>query len=425
MIINPENKFAANKFIAKYEAIANYTDKDYLTYLQLKYLHHGKKWKTLNKIAYYLKDQKCYSLVNLCLMESLRLNRCQPEIFELAQTFVKNTMPRFPEYLHEDQCSVSIIMATNRGSSEIKGSIQSVLDQTFKDFELIIINDGGPETIKNIVDQFASDKIRYIRLEKNVGSAKARNEAICHAKGKYIAYLDDDDVYYPDHLEVLTKALKKEGLRFAYTNSQGVLGELDDGEFKRSKVAFVWDKDFNPDTLVENLYITTCSIMHEKSVFKEVGLFYEDWPHSYDWEFWLRCATKYNFIHISQCTNEYRLKQNNRTVEDRTGAFFFGDLVCKFHAFFKGNISCVKFYLAGNQYNVAKKLYKEIKEEASNYFKTEAITDELINLACYFNDDKFFQQLTFRFSELKKRSTFWQRKFIIFGSKIMNMIGKV
>ena len=100
-------------------------------------------------------------------------------------------------------------MPANRNSQEIKEAIQSVLNQTFQDFELIIINDHGPKEIQNVVESFQSNKIQYFRLDQRVGPGAARNLGVLKARGKYLAYLDDDDVYYPHHLETLVGLLKE------------------------------------------------------------------------------------------------------------------------------------------------------------------------------------------------------------------------
>lgn len=112
---------------------------------------------------------------------------------------------------------VSIIMPAYNSSKTLPDSIQSVLDQTFTDWELLVIDDCSPEPLKPIVDSFQDGRIQYIRLEKNSGVAQARNRGIQAARGRYIAFLDSDDLWLPEKLEKQLQFMQKNGYAFTYT----------------------------------------------------------------------------------------------------------------------------------------------------------------------------------------------------------------
>lgn len=112
---------------------------------------------------------------------------------------------------------VSVIMPAYNSSETLAYSIQSVLDQTFPDWELLVIDDCSPEPLKPIVDHFQDARIRYIRLEKNGGVAQARNCGIQAARGRYIAFLDSDDLWLPEKLEKQLQFMQKNGYAFTYT----------------------------------------------------------------------------------------------------------------------------------------------------------------------------------------------------------------
>ena len=106
--------------------------------------------------------------------------------------------------------SVSVIIPTYNRGNLVGRSIQSILNQTYKDFELIIVDDGSIDNTEDIIKEFQKkdERIKYIRYEKNKGGAAARNTGIKNAKGKYIAFLDSDDEWLPEKLEKQIKTMK-------------------------------------------------------------------------------------------------------------------------------------------------------------------------------------------------------------------------
>lgn len=101
----------------------------------------------------------------------------------------------------------SVVLPTYNRADWLEQSIQSVLNQTFKDFELIIVDDGSTDNTKEVVEAFKDPRIKYYFQENQERSA-ARNTGINLASGEYICFLDSDDVYLPWHLEVLVKTIK-------------------------------------------------------------------------------------------------------------------------------------------------------------------------------------------------------------------------
>ena len=114
---------------------------------------------------------------------------------------------------------VSIIMPSYNTAEYIADSIKSVLDQTYTDWELIIVDDCSTDNTDEAVAPFLSDeRIKYFKNEKNSGAAVSRNYALREAKGKWIAFLDSDDLWFPEKLEKQVGFMKKNGYHFSYTN---------------------------------------------------------------------------------------------------------------------------------------------------------------------------------------------------------------
>lgn len=114
---------------------------------------------------------------------------------------------------------VSIIMPSYNTENFICESLNSVVKQTYKNWELLIIDDCSTDNTDKIVDKFLNDKrIHYLKNEKNFGAAVSRNRALRIAKGKWIAFLDSDDLWMPDKLEKQIEFMELNNYYFSYTN---------------------------------------------------------------------------------------------------------------------------------------------------------------------------------------------------------------
>lgn len=114
---------------------------------------------------------------------------------------------------------VSIVMPSYNTAEYIAESIRSVQAQTYSDWELIIVDDCSSDDTDRVVEGFLSDeRIRYFKNEKNSGAAISRNRALREAKGKWVAFLDSDDLWHPEKLERQISFMKENGYAFSYTN---------------------------------------------------------------------------------------------------------------------------------------------------------------------------------------------------------------
>src|SRR5471030_150111 len=115
---------------------------------------------------------------------------------------------------------VSIIMPTHNSERYIEESINSVLNQTYKNWELIIVDDNSNDNTKNIVDNINKNcrKIKYTKFNENRGAAQARNEAINKAKGRFLAFLDSDDLWDEKKLETQVSFMLENNVHFSCTD---------------------------------------------------------------------------------------------------------------------------------------------------------------------------------------------------------------
>ena len=195
--------------------------------------------------------------------------------------------------------TVSVIIPTYNRAHLIGRAIKSVLNQTYQDFEIIVVNDGSTDNTEEVVKSFSDKRIKYIWHEKNKGAAAARNTGIKIAKGEYIAFQDSDDEWFPNKLEKQMKIFKKESpnLGIVYTGFY----RIKDSEKKYIPSHEIVKKEGSIyEELLKGSFITTQSILVRKECFKKVGIFDENLPRLQDWELVIRLSKYYEFKCIDE-----------------------------------------------------------------------------------------------------------------------------
>ncbi len=203
----------------------------------------------------------------------------------------------------------SVIIPTFNRAHLISEAIKSVLYQTFTDWELIIVDDGSTDNTKDIVDEFEDERIKYI-YQVNSERSVARNNGIRNAKGEWICFLDSDDEYLDNHLEVFYQAIHefRENLFFVsgvYTNNKGILDLLPMYTGNNHPAKFI----------LETTTITPIAVCVNRKCFNQHS-FIEKYKKSYweDTHLWLRLSIEYSMIQINSITavlNEH----DNRSIK--------------------------------------------------------------------------------------------------------------
>lgn len=201
--------------------------------------------------------------------------------------------------------AVSVIVPTLDRPETLHEALHSILRQTFRDFEIVVVNDGG-ESVDPVIDSLkAGDRIVSIRHEANRGLAAARNTGIRAARGEFIAFLDDDDLYYPDHLETLVGALSEDGCRAAYTDAMRAHVSKDAGGRRVSMMDRPYAYDISPDDLLLQNYFPVNCAMIRRDCLEKAGLFDESLTSHEDWDLWIRVSRETPFRHIPRVTCEF------------------------------------------------------------------------------------------------------------------------
>jgi glycosyltransferase involved in cell wall biosynthesis len=184
---------------------------------------------------------------------------------------------------------VSVIMPSYNTSRLISTALDSVLQQVFRDFEVIVVNDGSPDTeeLEKVLQPYLS-KIVYVK-QPNKRAGGARNTAIAKARGEFLAFLDSDDSWLPQHLASQMQMFKDDpSLDLVYSNCVLASDLGDSGEFMRLCPS---EGTANFAALVvERCHIPISSVVVRKRIFEKAGTFDETLARCDDYDMWLRAA---------------------------------------------------------------------------------------------------------------------------------------
>jgi glycosyltransferase involved in cell wall biosynthesis len=193
---------------------------------------------------------------------------------------------------------VSVIVPTYNRAHVVPRAIASVFNQTFTDFELLIVDDGSTDDTLAAVQAFASPRMRYLSHKENSGASSARNTGIKASRGDYIAFLDSDDEWAPSKLEEQVALFSKMG------SDVGVIysGFYYKNTFSDKKKVFCLNLQGNihHTLVVRNPGLNTSSALLKKVCFQHCGLFDESLPASEDWELFIRISEKYHFYPVKK-----------------------------------------------------------------------------------------------------------------------------
>lgn len=208
---------------------------------------------------------------------------------------------------------VSVIITAYQKAQFLPRALQSVLDQTFQDFELIVVDDGSTDATREIVERFVQRdrRIKYI-YQENQGPGSARNTGIQAAQADLVALLDGDDEWFPEKLEHQVQIMTSYPIVDLILTNMQYVNTIDKGRIvnpsshyhdyvltsftlqplsKNGKVYLIKDKDFPAKIALKNVFLPT-SVMFRKWVWDKVGGFNEELRGPEDLDFWVRAALK-------------------------------------------------------------------------------------------------------------------------------------
>lgn len=203
-----------------------------------------------------------------------------------------------------DKDLVSIIMPAYKSEKYIKKTIESVLNQTYKKWELLIVDDCSKDGLKRIIDNFNDTRIRFFSNKENSGAAISRNYALREAKGKWIAFLDSDDLWLPTKLEEQLNFMQKNNYKFSFTDYRI---KLTNGEW--SPYIYIGPDIVDKKLMYRYCYFSTITVMYDQEY---VGLIQiEDVKKNNDYALWLKIIEKSNAYRYPKTLSIYCKRENS------------------------------------------------------------------------------------------------------------------
>ncbi|OKH33365.1 glycosyl transferase family A [[Phormidium ambiguum] IAM M-71] len=203
---------------------------------------------------------------------------------------------------------ISVIIPVFNSEKTIRGTLESVLKQSFTDLELIVINDGSQDTTLEIINQIKDSRLKVFSYP-NAGVSASRNRGIFQAIGEYISFLDSDDLWTSDKLESQLKALQtnpQAGVAYSWTNYIDESGKF---LYSGNKVAL--NGNVYEQLLLQNFIESGSNVLIRKEALNQVGGFDESLFGPEDWDLLIRLAAKYDFVVVPIPQILYRMSANS------------------------------------------------------------------------------------------------------------------
>jgi glycosyltransferase involved in cell wall biosynthesis len=201
---------------------------------------------------------------------------------------------------------VTVLLPTYNRRRSLPRALASLVRQTYRDLEIFVIRDGG-EDVSDIVRSFSDPRLIFIDRSENRGKPHSLNEALTRATGKYVAYLDDDDIYYPGHVETLVTALENQtDCQVAYSDLyKTYCQELPDGDQVVLSKEVEISRDFDRYLMLYFNHVLHVSLMHRRDLLARTGLYNENLNILIDWDMTRRLVFFTDFYHVPAVTGEF------------------------------------------------------------------------------------------------------------------------
>ncbi len=226
------------------------------------------------------------------------------------------------ERIPEQRPYVSVILPTYNRATELGNAMQSVLDQTYENLELIVVSDGSTDETEQVVNGFSDTRVRFIQSEKNGGLAYARNLGIREAQYDLLAFHDDDDLWKPEKLEDQVRELLQSDLStgFCYCEMSYIMM---DGKtvhiVPRREINMVRKRGYLYPELLRRNIIGGPTLLVRRECLEDVGLFDESLAIFEDWDMVLRLSKGYDAAFVAKPLYDYFEHEKSLTT-DRSNA---------------------------------------------------------------------------------------------------------
>ena len=230
---------------------------------------------------------------------------------------------------------VSIIMPNYNGAKYIKETLDSVLTQTYTNWEVLFVDDYSSDNSIDLVNSYNEPRFKVFRNEKNKGAAASRNYALREAKGKWIAFLDADDLWLPDKLEKQLEFMTKNDYHFSCTSYEHI-----DENSNSSGVKVVSPKKIGRRKMYRYCYLGCLTVMYDAEL---VGLIQVDerLKSRNDYAMWLKVSKHCVCYYLDKVLAKYRIRTNSlshsglkKSIRNQYRLFRIGENMCAVRALY-------------------------------------------------------------------------------------------
>ena len=317
-------------------------------YLRCKY---GNIKKVVKGFYYFLKGVKARASLSLSRKECTRISfRLLKEfaamtpayaralVYRLTHRFAGDFEPAFYDPLDYEAVNinpfldranlpkpcrmplVSVIVRTHARPNVLRETLVSIRNQTYPNIETIVVEDGENTAESMIRKEFADMNIRYHATMDHVGRSAVGNLGMEMAKGEYLKFLDDDDLFFPNHVErLVTEAVNHDYdivYDTAYETSIKILSE-DPYKYIITNMKMRYHGDYSQLKLIEGNLFPIQVVMFKKAVYEKCGGFDEQMDALEDWDLWLRYSFDYRYHYVKDTTSLYRTPAGAKAYSDR------------------------------------------------------------------------------------------------------------
>lgn len=301
--------------------------------------------------------------------------------------------------------SFSVIISVFNKEKYIKATIESVLQQSFKDFELIIVNDGSTDQSLDIIKSFDDERIKIITT-KNQGASQCRNTGIKAARNSFIALLDGDDLWENNYLQTIKVAIQDypEYSVFATAIAHKYKNKIVPAiySFKQNKFSEV--RNFFESSLNHTI-LTSSSIVFKKNIIEKTGYFDNAIESGEDTDFWIRIGINYSIVFINKILAYY-----NYVPESISNTVFSVKSKPKYNKYLKEEQydEHLKIYLDRNRFPMAILSKLERDKESFRYYKSHINPNNLrLSQNIILNSPRWFIRFLLRIKSLKGEKLYY------------------
>ena len=213
---------------------------------------------------------------------------------------------------------VSVVMSVYNGERHLRDAVESVLNQTFRDFEFIIVDDGSTDRTWEILKSYEDPRIVLARNRENIGLTKSLNKGLQMAKGQYIARQDADDISLPERLAKQVEFLESNG-------EVGLLScsfvEIDDeGRSVSIQILPAEDSDLQERLLISNCFCHGAA-MFRRECLESVGAYREEFEFAQDYDLWLRISERYKVANLEEALYRWRVRTDALSMTGRPSQY--------------------------------------------------------------------------------------------------------